>query len=378
MNSSFMNHRFMTASTSLNEDAEVVNENEKERKLVWVPDEEVTQCFSCNVVFNVRIRKHHCRACGNVFCSNCSDNRIKISEYSFLEKVRVCDKCFVERSSPHTLLLQEDLGARKQINQDLKKALSEKMAIVERFKTFLLEFESEILNNGFGSNELENSNRKDIQINKQQIRNSTDPNIVVNSSSDKENENHTTKENTEEYDNDDVMVLLKKSEAGLKVLNDKIKNYNYVIERQRNELSKLKNEKIQKDELTKMLSVKNDEIKKKNHDISSLLDEKKKLMSMKDEYESIIELHKKQIERLIIRCNTLEIERNCNNKTKERIKYYPSTKSNSSKSATQLFNSMQSSQMDMSISYTVADGIDEQEENENCCNRCQRRMCRIM
>lgn len=372
----------MTASTSLNEDVEAVNESEQERKLVWVPDEEVTQCFSCNVNFNVRIRKHHCRACGNVFCSNCSDNRIKISEYSFLEKVRVCDKCFVERSSPHTLLLQEDLGARKQINQDLKKALSEKMAIVERFKTFLLEFESEILNNTFDNSLHENSNRNNLCISEMRMLENADPNnkgTISGSDKEKETENLTNKkENIETYDNNDVMTLLKKSEAGLKLLNDKIKNYNHVIERQRNELNILKNEKIQKDELTKMLSVKNEEIKKKNHDISSLLNEKNKLMSMKEEYEGIIELHKKQIERLIIRCNTLEIERNCNNKARERIKYYPSTKTTSSKSPTQMFNSMHSSQMDMSVSYTVADGIDEQEENDNCCNRCQRRMCGIM
>ncbi|SOV83592.1 FYVE and coiled-coil domain-containing protein [Plasmodium sp. gorilla clade G3] len=313
-------------SDSLNGDAE--NENENERKCLWVPDEEVTNCYSCNVVFNVRVRKHHCRACGNVFCSNCSDNKIKISEYSYAEKVRVCDRCFMERSSPQTLLLQEDLGARKQINQDLKKALSEKMAIVERFKTFLIEFDNEILNN---------------------TDNSTDGST-------------------------DVISLLKRGEKGLKTLNEKIKNYDSIIEEQKNELENLKMEKEQKMELNKIINLRNHEIQQKNINIKNLMKEKNELTLVKEESEGIIESYKKQVEKLIIRCNQLELEKKTYNKND--LNNFSMT--NASSTSYNQGSSFNLPSNGMSVSYTIADGPNEYVEDENCCSRCQRRMCSIM
>ncbi|CRG94797.1 FYVE and coiled-coil domain-containing protein, putative [Plasmodium gallinaceum] len=324
MGNSTENDCYITPSTSFNGDVE----NENEKKLFWVPDEEVTNCYSCNVFFNVRIRKHHCRACGNVFCSNCSDNKLKISEYYYAEKVRVCDRCFIERSSPQTLLLQEDLGARKQINQDLKKALSEKMAIVERFKTFLIEFDSEILNN-----------------------------------------------NNYQEDSTDVISLLKRGEKGLKILNDKIKNYDTVIEKQKNELEQLKKEKEQKIELNKILNLKNQEILQKNMNIKNLLKEKNDLILVKEESEDIIELYKKQVEKLIIRCNKLEMEKKSRSKSENNN--YSFTKTSNATSSSYFQNSYSTPQNEMCLSYTVADGPSENVE-ENCCNRCQRRICFIM
>ncbi|CAD2100592.1 FYVE and coiled-coil domain-containing protein, putative [Plasmodium vinckei brucechwatti] len=288
----------------------------------WVPDEEVTNCYSCNVTFNVRVRKHHCRACGNVFCSNCSDNKIKISEYSYSEKVRVCDKCFVERSSTQTLLLQEDLGARKQINQDLKKALSEKMAMVERFKTFLIEFDSEILNNNDNTN--------------------------------------------------DVHSLLQRGEQGLKDLNDRIKSYDNIIENQKKELESLKKEKEQKTQLNKILNQRNHEIQQKNLNIKSLIKEKNELTMVKEESESIINSYKKQVEKLIIRCNKLELE----NKNKSQFNTNHSFSNSSSMSFRQNSNNLHDHAM--SISYTVSQGPEDERDDGHCCSYCQRSGCAIM
>lgn len=36
--------------------------------------------------------QHHCRACGGIFCSSCSDNNMNLSSSS--KPVRVCDSCF--------------------------------------------------------------------------------------------------------------------------------------------------------------------------------------------------------------------------------------------------------------------------------------------
>lgn len=44
----------------------------------WQSDSEVTKCPICNTAFSFWYRKHHCRKCGRVVCSNCSPHRITI------------------------------------------------------------------------------------------------------------------------------------------------------------------------------------------------------------------------------------------------------------------------------------------------------------
>ena len=38
----------------------------------WAPDEETDCCSRCNGTFTMLNRKHHCRACGKIFCADCS------------------------------------------------------------------------------------------------------------------------------------------------------------------------------------------------------------------------------------------------------------------------------------------------------------------
>ncbi|RLN10855.1 hypothetical protein BBJ28_00024041, partial [Nothophytophthora sp. Chile5] len=44
----------------------------------WVQDDAVFACFKCHAVFSLLVRKHHCRACGRIFCSACSSQRVVI------------------------------------------------------------------------------------------------------------------------------------------------------------------------------------------------------------------------------------------------------------------------------------------------------------
>uniref|UniRef100_K3WMB0 Phosphatidylinositol 3-kinase n=1 Tax=Globisporangium ultimum (strain ATCC 200006 / CBS 805.95 / DAOM BR144) TaxID=431595 RepID=K3WMB0_GLOUD len=44
----------------------------------WVQDDAVNACFKCHTLFTMIIRKHHCRACGRIFCSACSSQRVVI------------------------------------------------------------------------------------------------------------------------------------------------------------------------------------------------------------------------------------------------------------------------------------------------------------
>lgn len=35
----------------------------------WMPDSKVTECYECGLPFNTLRRRHHCRVCGQIFCS---------------------------------------------------------------------------------------------------------------------------------------------------------------------------------------------------------------------------------------------------------------------------------------------------------------------
>lgn len=63
----------------------------------WLKDDEATQCKQCQKEFSIARRKHHCRNCGDIYCSNCSNNELALPSYP--RPVRVCDVC-------HSLLLQ--------------------------------------------------------------------------------------------------------------------------------------------------------------------------------------------------------------------------------------------------------------------------------
>jgi len=65
----------------------------------WVPDDQVTECSKCRSPFTVTNRRHHCRACGQVFCNDCSKEKLMLVELGYKESVRVCDKCYLIRLS---------------------------------------------------------------------------------------------------------------------------------------------------------------------------------------------------------------------------------------------------------------------------------------
>lgn len=64
------------------------------RTTLWVPDHATDQCTGCNTQFWMGRRKHHCRNCGKIFCSECSDNNVPIPSEQLFHPVRVCGSCF--------------------------------------------------------------------------------------------------------------------------------------------------------------------------------------------------------------------------------------------------------------------------------------------
>ncbi|KAJ9108263.1 hypothetical protein QFC19_002511 [Naganishia cerealis] len=46
-------------------------------KNYWMADENCKECYDCKSLFTTWRRKHHCRICGQIFCSRCAPNIIK-------------------------------------------------------------------------------------------------------------------------------------------------------------------------------------------------------------------------------------------------------------------------------------------------------------
>ncbi|GMS80070.1 hypothetical protein PENTCL1PPCAC_2245, partial [Pristionchus entomophagus] len=63
----------------------------------WLDDSEALNCTHCAKLFSLTVRKHHCRVCGFIFCSSCSNKTIKIASHK--NPVRVCDHCHSDVST---------------------------------------------------------------------------------------------------------------------------------------------------------------------------------------------------------------------------------------------------------------------------------------
>lgn len=69
-------------------------------------------CHRCRVGFGILQRKHHCRACGQVFCAQCSNKVSTLPKIGFEKEVRVCEACFEQVNKPSTTHSKEtDLPA---------------------------------------------------------------------------------------------------------------------------------------------------------------------------------------------------------------------------------------------------------------------------
>lgn len=103
----------------------------------WRDDNEATHCNICNQVFDITLRRHHCRLCGNIVCdsrsTNCS-NQVPIynlmnaaNDLPFTEatqelvsdnvSIRLCSECI------HNLFFQRKF--KKEVRQPLSPLLSQ-------------------------------------------------------------------------------------------------------------------------------------------------------------------------------------------------------------------------------------------------------------
>lgn len=64
-----------------------------ELKKLWMPDNKSRECYDCNAKFNTFRRKHHCRLCGQIFCSKCCNQIVPGKIIKCSGELRVCNYC---------------------------------------------------------------------------------------------------------------------------------------------------------------------------------------------------------------------------------------------------------------------------------------------
>lgn len=60
-------------------------------KECWLPDSSSNTCYHCEKGFSAIRRKHHCRYCGYIFCSNCSQSKHQLQTGVLVK--RICENC---------------------------------------------------------------------------------------------------------------------------------------------------------------------------------------------------------------------------------------------------------------------------------------------
>ena len=71
---------------------EIDRRNVGKVKPKWIPDILCKSCCQCNSEFSTVNRRHHCRACGYLYCSRCSEMTVSLPFHGSKQK-RVCDTC---------------------------------------------------------------------------------------------------------------------------------------------------------------------------------------------------------------------------------------------------------------------------------------------
>jgi len=59
----------------------------------WLPDQLAPNCQLCAAVFSASNRRHHCRHCGRIACSDCSAHKSAIPKFGVSKPTRVCMDC---------------------------------------------------------------------------------------------------------------------------------------------------------------------------------------------------------------------------------------------------------------------------------------------
>ena len=62
----------------------------------WMPDSVSTKCYDCEAKFTTFRRRHHCRVCGQIFCSKCCGSYIPGESIGCQGKMMISQAQFIE------------------------------------------------------------------------------------------------------------------------------------------------------------------------------------------------------------------------------------------------------------------------------------------
>uniref|UniRef100_A0A1L8DMT6 1-phosphatidylinositol-3-phosphate 5-kinase n=1 Tax=Nyssomyia neivai TaxID=330878 RepID=A0A1L8DMT6_9DIPT len=74
-----------------NRDLQSYRDTELQR--FWMPDSKSKECYECTLKFSTFRRKHHCRLCGQIFCSKCCNQVVPGKIIKCSEPLKVCTYC---------------------------------------------------------------------------------------------------------------------------------------------------------------------------------------------------------------------------------------------------------------------------------------------
>lgn len=78
---------------------------------VWIPDHVSTSCMQCKQLFTFYKRRHHCRSCGNLICSNCLSSTFVVPGIDTNRIMKACSSCMNRIKSDGLLEVLEEVDS---------------------------------------------------------------------------------------------------------------------------------------------------------------------------------------------------------------------------------------------------------------------------
>ncbi|XP_060652864.1 putative 1-phosphatidylinositol 3-phosphate 5-kinase [Drosophila nasuta] len=98
---------------------ELRNYRDTELQQLWMPDAKAKECYDCAQKFSTFRRKHHCRLCGQIFCSKCCNQVVPGSIINCEGDLKVCNYCY-KGNGDDKPALQQQLSSKLEVPNDQK------------------------------------------------------------------------------------------------------------------------------------------------------------------------------------------------------------------------------------------------------------------
>ncbi|EDV54978.1 putative 1-phosphatidylinositol 3-phosphate 5-kinase [Drosophila erecta] len=121
--SNVLKHISNIVATKNNNDLRNYKDTELQR--FWMPDSKAKECYDCSQKFSTFRRKHHCRLCGQIFCSKCCNQVVPGMIIRCDGDLKVCNYC----SKIVLTFLKSSSSEMGQDMQELQQHLSNKLEV---------------------------------------------------------------------------------------------------------------------------------------------------------------------------------------------------------------------------------------------------------